>query len=236
MAIDTLQSLIDLDTPDNLELVRERIAEILFTEQQAQQDKARAAGKDPDPWALRLFVEASNCWGMLQPTNEGEDDGASIDTTPIVNICFDRTEYDRKRSLPAVRQQADATYYVDIYATATSRETSTGHEPGDLAARVLVQRTYGYVRRILMAGINANLQMLGTVGDVWPDSFEMYRVDKSDLDKGHSENIAFGRLKLDVSFIEFAPEYVGEALTELFVGVKRKETGELYFSAKTIGS
>lgn len=235
MAVETLQALIDLETPDNLERVRDRIAELLFTEQASQQDKARAVAKDPDLWALRLFVEASNCWGMFQATNDGSTDAESIDTTPVVNVCFDRTEYDRKRSDPTIRQQADATYYVDIYATATTRETTEGHEPGDRAARLLVQKTYGYVRRILMAGPNANLQMVKTVGDHWPQAFEMFWPDKTDLDKGHTENVAFGRLKLDVSFLEFAPQYFGQPLEELNVGVKRSETGELYFSARTIG-
>lgn len=235
MAVETLQELIDLESPDNLERVRDRIAEILLTEQESQQAKALALGKGPELWALRLFVEASNCWGMFQATNEGETDAEGIDETPIVNVCFDRTEYDRKRSAPTTRQQADATYYIDIYATATTRESSDGHEPGDRAARIRVQQTYGYIRRILMAGPNANLQMVKVVGDHWPQAFEMFWPDKADLDKGHTENVACGRVKLDVSFLEFAPEYVGQPLTELFVGVKRKETGELYFNAKTIG-
>lgn len=235
MAYEPLQALIDLEQPSNLEHVRDRIAEILFKEQESQQEKAREAGKDPDTWALRVFTEASNCWGMFTASEEGETDAETIELRPIVNVWFDRAEYDRKRSDPTIRHQANATYHIDIYAAGVSGPSSKGHDSGDVLASLAAQRAYGYVRSILMAGPSANLQWPGIVGDHWPASFEVMARPSADIDKGQVEHVACGRLKLEVSFLEFAPEYEGQPLTELFVGVKRKETGELYFNAKTIG-
>jgi hypothetical protein len=76
--------------------------------------------------------------------------------------------------------------------------------------------------------------MPGVVGDHWPTEFETVSQPNEDLDKPKFERVAMGRLQLSVSFLEFAPEYVGEPLETLAVGVKRRETGELYFTANII--
>jgi hypothetical protein len=235
MSYTPLQALID--KVDNIVVVRDQIAAILLLESQNQQEKALAAGKAPQLWKLRVFTERVNCWGDFSSNDDGPDDTSApaIDETPIVSICAHKTKYDRARSLPVVEQTADAVYEIGIYACGVARASDAGHDAGERIATDEVLRAYGLVRNILMAGPTANLQMPGVVGDHWPEEFEMMGQPNEDLDKAKYERVAAGRLVLNVDFLEFAPEYVGEPLETLAVGVKRRETGELYFTAQITG-
>jgi hypothetical protein len=235
MPFTPLQALID--KTDNLVLVRDQIASILLLESENQQDKAREAGKDPQRWKLRVFTERANCWGDFSSNDDGPDDTSepAIDPTPIVSVYVAKGKYDRASSLPVVEQTADTTFVIDVYGCGIAQTSSSGHDRAELLAADEVLRAYGLVRNILMAGPNANLQMMGVVGDHWIDEFEVLGQPNEDLDKQKFERVAALRVLLSVSFLEFAPEYVGQPLDTLAVGVKRRETGELYFTAEIIG-
>jgi hypothetical protein len=235
MTYTPLQALID--KTDNLVVVRDQIASILLLETLNQQEKARAEGKDPQLWKLRVFTERANCWGEFSSNDDGPNDTSepAVNTTPIVSVCAHKTKYDRASSLPVIEQTADAIYEIGIYGCGIARTASAGHDTAERLASDEVLRAYGLVRNILMAGPTGNLQMPGVVGDHWPDEFEMMGQPNEDLDKAKFERVAAGRLLLSVSFLEFAPEYVGQPLDTLAVGVKRRETGELYFTAEIIG-
>jgi hypothetical protein len=226
-----LQALID--KVDTLELVRDQIAAILLAESANQQALARAAGKDPQDWALRLFVERNgNCWHQFTSTNEGDDDASTIDPTPIVNVWVDHTEYDKARSDPSGRQQANAVYHLDIYGYGVATATAQGHDPGEMLAAFAVQRAYRLIRNTLISPINENLQMIGVVGDRWINSFKAGgQVSASEHDKHPVENVSLGRVELEVSFLEYAPEYQGVTIEAITGTVKRAETGEIYFTA-----
>jgi hypothetical protein len=234
MAYELLQSLID--KRDNLEIVRDQVALILLLELANQQQKALAVGKDPQEWKLRIFTERGNCWGDFTSDDSGDSDTErpAVDLTPIVSVWVNKATYDRARSLPVVRQQADASLVVDIYGGGIARSKDGGHATAELQASNEVLRAYRLVRNILMSGNASNLAMPGVVGDHWPTEFETVSQPNEDLDKPKFERVAMGRLQLSVSFLEFAPEYVGEPLETLAVGVKRRETGELYFTANII--
>lgn len=224
-----LQALID--KVDTLELVRDQIAAILLAESLNQQGFARLAGKNPDDWALRLFVERNgNCWHQFTSTNEGDDDASTIDPTPIVNVWFDHAEYDKARSDPSGRQQATCVYHVDIYGYGVATQTTMGHDSGEMLSAFAVQRAYRLIRNTLISPINENLQMLGVVGDRWINSFKGGgQVSASEHDKHPVENVSLGRVELEVSFLEYAPEYQGVTIEAITGTVKRTETGEIYF-------
>lgn len=235
MPYELLQSLID--KRDNLVIVRDQIATILLLELQNQQQKALEAGRDPQDWKLRIFTERANCWGDFTSDDSGDHDAGppAIDPTPIVSVLAHKTKYDKARSLPVVEQTADAIYEIHIYGCGVAHASSGGHVTGERMATDEVLRAYALVRNILMSGHAANLAMPGIVGDHWPEDFEVMGQPSDDLDKPKYERVAAGRLQLAVSFLEFAPQYVGQPLETLAVGVKRRETGELYFEAKILG-
>lgn len=227
-----LQALIDKF--DTLELVRDQIAAILLAESENQQQFARNASRDPQPWALRVFTERNgNCWHNFLATEEGDDDASTVDPTPIVNVWHSSTTYDRKRSDPSGRQQADAIYHVDIYGVGIATTTAQGHDPGEMLAAREVERAYRIIRNTLISPINENLQMLGTVGDRWILSFKTGPVNTAESDKPRVEHVGIGRVELSVSFLEYAPEYEGVTIEAIAGTVLRKETGEIYFKTTT---
>jgi hypothetical protein len=228
MPLQTLQALID--KVDTLELVRDQIAAILLTESRNQQDLALLAGKDPQAFALRIFVERNgNCWHQFTATEEGDDDASTIDPTPIINIYHVSSEYDQKRSAPSGHKQADGTFHIDIYGYGVATQTSAGHDSGEMLASYEVQRAYRLIRNTLDSPINENLQMLGVVGDRWINSFKSGAQPTGEHDKHPVENVSLGRVELEVSFLEYAPEYEGVAIEAIAGTVKRTETGEIYF-------
>jgi hypothetical protein len=213
---------------DNLKIVRDQIAAILLANSLAQQDFARAEGENPDQWKLRVYVEQTDCRSEFTSRDEGDDDVVT-DATPVVSVWFDEIAYDKKRSSQSERQQADATYYVDVYGCGVSQETSEGQAIGSAIATEEVIRAYGLVRNILMSDVCINLGMPGVVGNRWPELFKMLGPSADDRDKPKVERVAVGRLTLSISFLEFSPQYEAQLLETIGGSVLRKETGEIYF-------
>lgn len=216
----------------NLLVVRDQIAAILLANLANQKALAEAEGADPSPYGVRVFVERTDCRGEF--TSHDEDDKNAIsktDETPIISVWFDEIAYDKKRSAPTERQQADAKYYLDIYACGVSEDSADGFIPGDQKASNEVLRVYGLVHQILMADVNINLGMVGVVGDRWPNTFKAMGLSSDDRDKPRVERVAVGRLELEVSFLEYSPQYVAQPLELISGAVKRAETGQLYLTA-----
>jgi hypothetical protein len=226
MPVPVVQSLID--KVDNLRVVRDQIATILLTNSARQQELAQAAIKDPAPWKVRVFVDRTDCTGEFTSHDEEEDKPRDL-PIPIVSVLVEESSYDRARSAPVGRQQADGKYYLDIYAGGISTDTSDGHMPADQMAAEELLRVYGLVRNILVSDICQNLGMLGVVGDHWCESFKVMQLRAADRDKPNVDHVAVGRLELSVSFLEYAPAYEGTLIEAITGTVKRTETGEIYF-------
>lgn len=201
-------------TQDNVELVRDQIAAILKLELVRQGE----LGLAPVP---RVFVERSSPWGAAieEPARE----------EPIVNVWFDTESFDGAASNSIERQKSDATFNVDVYAFAPSRETGPGHTPADEAAALACQKTMRVVRRILMSGQYTWLGLRGLVWRRWPQTLGMFQPQ---IDQRSARRVIAARLALLVSFNEFSPQVVGETLETLTVEVKRAETGEVYLLAQ----
>lgn len=213
---------------DNLKIVRDQIAAILLANSDAQQAFALVEGENPDLWKLRVYTEQDDCRSEFTSRDEGDDDEVT-DTTPVVSVWFDEVAYDKKRSSQSERQQADATYYIDIYGCGVGRETSEGQALGSALAAEEVIRAYGLVRNVLMSDVCINLGMPGVVGNRWPELFKMLGPSADDRDKPKVEHVALGRLTLSVSFLEFSPQYEAQLLETIGGSILRKETGEIYF-------
>lgn len=229
MTIPLVQSLIDKQ--GTLRAVRDQVAAIILGNSANQQALAESAGKDPKPWKLRVFVDRTDCSGEYT-SNDDDEDAPQRDPTPIVNVQFDETEYDKKRGTPTQHQQADATFCIDIYGCGVATDTTDGHAPGDAAAADEALRAYMLVFNFLMSDVCSNLGLPGIVGDHWPEKFKLLAVPPGDRDKPRVERVAVGRLELSVSFVEFAPQYEAPLLETVTGTVKRKETGELYLTTK----
>ena len=217
----TLPALIDkLDT---FEIVRDQIGAILLAEVANQKALAAAAAKDTRLWDLRIYSERSNPWAdFVDPEVD------QIDLTPIVHVAFDRADADAKASTTVERQKLAGTYHVDCYGCGLSASEGAGHVAGDEKARLEAQRAARLVRNILMAGENTYLGLRGTVAKRWVATMEAFQPAIDDRAITH---VAVMRLTFNVDFIETSPQVTGEALELISSGVKRAETGQLYFTA-----
>lgn len=203
-----------LDTPDNVEVVRDQIAAILKVEIAHQ----GTLGLDPVP---RVFLERSNPWGALVEVPGDE--------SPIVNVWFDTESFDGSASNVTARQKADATFNIDCYCFGTSSEDGAGHAPGDEVAALKCLATLRLVRQILMCEHYTYLDLRGIVWKRWPQTISLFRPQTDDRSL---TNILAGRLALVVQFNEDAPRVDGPALETIALEVKRAGTGELYLAAE----
>lgn len=205
---------------DNLERVRDRIAEILVLESAAQQVLAAAASQDPDLWKLRVFVERSAPWEAWQ--TDPED--ASYDPAPLVNVSFDSASYNERSSNTIARQSKSVTYTIDCYGQGYSHATESGHDPGDEAAAFEAQRALRLVRRILMASVHNYLGLRGTVGKRFPQGEEAFTPP---IDAQNVVRVQAVRMRLVVDMNEMSPQFEPGEIEIINTEVTRAEDGEI---------
>ncbi|HKY40790.1 MAG TPA: hypothetical protein VJN18_32870 [Polyangiaceae bacterium] len=215
-----------IDKFDTVELVREKLAEILFDEQKSQQEKATEADKDPVDWALRVFLERSNPW---EEFTDPPPQDSQRDFTPLVNISWDNSNDDEKASDPVERQRVHAVFNIDVYGAGVGRDTSEGHQPGDELAVLERDRALRLVRNIIMAGHYTYLGMRGVVTGRWRVSTESFEPPIGEAPK---VRVRAARIALRVSFNEFSPQVEGVPLELIAVIGKSSETGEVLFTAQ----
>lgn len=219
--------------PDNSEIVRDKLAEILLTEEQAQRALAEADPSSPDPnqWKLRVFLERSNPWEEFldQDTPAGDEDFVA----PIVNISLDSINYDPRSSNVVSRQKAAATYNIDCYGYGVSTDTDDGHDPGDARAILEAQRAVRLVRNILMAAAYTYLGLpRGANQVVWKRWLRSVQMFQPSLDGRPVQHVAAARLQLEVEFNEFSPQVEGAPFEVIYISIERGDTGEVFLVAK----
>lgn len=201
---------------DSYEIIRDTVYDILKNETASQQAKAATLGYNPADWEADVHKERSNPWEdyLNDPPN----------VTPIINVWYDGTNFEKARSNIVERQGATATINVDIIAVGYGEDIDGGGQIlGDVQASENVQRMLRLVRNILMAAPYTYLGLRGMVGQRWIESANVFQPPK---DSNAAQSIIGARLVLMVQFNEFSPQYQTVALEELGVTITRSETGE----------
>lgn len=210
----TLQALIDKQ--DNIEIIRDKIAQILANETASQQTLATAAGKDSELWKFLVFRERSNILSRWQNN--------STDETPVVNVWFDSETFNGGNSGVIERQTTNANINIDIYTRAVAKATVDGHSPSDMAAALRCAAVTRLVRNILMAAEYTYLELQGIVGQRWPSAITSFQPQEG----GQAvESIHATRITLAVSFNELSPQYEGAILELITVGLTLSPSGEV---------
>lgn len=209
-----------IDKQDTVEIVRDQIGAILTTEVASQMALATAASRDPDDWKLRIFLERSNPWEIF-PTK-------TSDTSPIVNVWWTDSTFERGASNIVERQKSTATFNVDCYGYGVSKATPGGHQCGDQDAAEEVHRAIRLVRNILMAAEYTYLGMQKTVWRRWTSSISIFQPQQDDQ---NVHQIVGARLSFQVEFSEFSPQVQAETLELLSVDVHRTEDNEIVINA-----
>lgn len=227
-----------IDVRDNVEIVRERIVEILAVEIAGQKAKAVAAGKDPRLWDVKLFMERQNPWELFLEV-QGKK---TIDITPFVNVAYDQDSPEKPRS-SSLQVPTTATFNIDIYAAGVSEETPAGHIPGDEAAVLARDRVRRIVRNILMAEPYRTLgdppssidretgevTSARVIADRWIRATTAFEVPS---EARLLVKIAACRIAFEVSFREGVPVRPGVSLAGVQTALRRGPDGSLtYFEA-----
>lgn len=214
--IDTL-----IDKRDNVELVRDQVAALLLVESASQMALAQAAAKDPELWRLRVYQERANAWEDLNDSNR----------TPIVNVWWDSSTFDRATGNTVERQRSSATINVDCYGFGRSASTVDGHAAGDQMAAEEAQRVVRLVRNILMAGAYTYLGFPRTSGIIWGRWVDSISLFQPQQDNQNHSQVLGARLALRVDFNEFSPQVTPVELELLTVQVLRDTDGQLLLQA-----
>lgn len=208
-----------IDKQDNFEIIRDQIAYIIAYESASQQALATAAAKDPDQWKLSVYTERNNPFENFT----GDDQY----TTPVVNVWYDNSNFDKSAGNVKTRQKAIGIFNIDCIATGKSEADGAGHKAGDQVASEEAQRVVRLVRNILMASEYTYLGLRGTVWGRWPQRINIFQPQQTVT----IEQIVGARIALEVEFNEFSPQYVGEELEYISVDVNRAEDGKLIIEA-----
>jgi hypothetical protein len=212
-----------IDKQDNFEVIRDQIAAILVAEIANQMQLATNAAKNPLDWKMRIFTERTNPWEQWLNLN------AQTDKSPIVNVWYDNSNFDKKASNISERQESTSTFNIDCYGLGVSADNpGGGHFAGDELAAKEVQKAIRLVRNILMASENTYLQLRGLVWQRWPQSMSTFQPQ---IDAQQVQQVGAGRITLQVRFNEFAPQYQPETLEYVAIDVKRAEDGEIVLEA-----
>jgi len=213
-----------IDKSDNVEMIRDKIAEILLVESDNQQALANVDGKDFRLWKLRVFT------GRSRPWEEFSDDPDQVDATPIVNVSFSRGSADLSASNTVERQKFSGTYHIDCYGYGVTQSVpGAGHYDGDAKSETEAHRALRLVRNILMSSFYTYLGMRGVVWRRMTDSVEIFDLP---IDSRNARNVRGARLTLGVDFNELSPQVQGQLIDTVHVDVLRAENGELYFDAE----
>ena len=209
-----------IDKQDNFEIVRDQIAAILALEVNNQMVLATAVSKNPNDWKLRIFSERSNAFEEFLNVD------INTDVSPLVNVWFDNSSFDKKSSNIMERQKCTAIYNIDCFGYGTASDNAAGgHHVADKAASLEVQKAIRLVRNILMSDIYVYLGL--TRGTAWDRFIDSITVFQPQINNQAAQNIVGARIAFSVSFNEFSPQITPETLELLSAAVSRAEDGSV---------
>lgn len=220
-----------INAPDNFEVVRDRIADILSAESASQQVLALAADPPLDPklWELQVYTERVVPWAQWldAPDPQSEEDPSS-NTAPIINVSFDQDQFEQRSSSTVSGQKTTANFNIDCFGYAISMENPAGgHFPGDQAAAFEAQRAARLVRQILMAGTYTYLGFprektnpgAQIVWRRWLDTRKQLSIGTKEQPVS---DVSCVRLVLQVEFLENSPQVEGVPIQSIGLTFKRQ--------------
>lgn len=210
MSVKTLTELIPYSS--NVQLVIDRIAEILVYELANQQALAGVGASDYD---IRVFTDRFN------PLDQFSNDNRSL-----VNIELSDESTQTNVTATYGKQQEGVTINLYVYSVGVASETPAGHIPADYDAAVKVKKTRNIINRILKADINSNLQLpRNVVNSVIIQSGQYLIPDFDNRDFGPTVAM---RISLTCNIIEEPMINNGVPLDSIVIDIEKDDTGQVY--------
>ena len=199
--------------PDNIEVIRDQIAALLFLDLQNQYE---LAVDDADPNAgdynVGVYIENDD---PLQYLDDNVEDSNPF---PCVNVSLDSTDAG-KGTAGVNKQDMTAQIVIDCYATGNTSSTADFGTKASLKAWKVAR----LVRRILRAEANTYLRLRGIVGRVaW--SFQGGEPSNT----RSAIKVKMVRVTLTIDYVENVAITEGELDWDI-VGIVADETGRVHF-------
>jgi len=218
MATSPLTDLIDLSS-NPIQLVIDKVSEILVNETANQQSLATAEGKDPELYKFRVFADRFNPFDNMRE-----------DRTPLVSI----KESDDSKKLSVSgnhgKQQKLLTLNIDCFGVGKAEQTAEGHRPADLDASQDCRRLANLVNKILKADINENLQLDRKIVNSVNIVSEQYL--EPDFDSRQLGPVVVKRITLQCNVMDLPEINHGVELQCILVDIERSDSGEIYASCE----
>lgn len=199
--------------PDNIEVIRDQIAALLFLDLQKQHEIATEA-EDPNAadYDVAVYVENDD------PMQYVDDEAENSNPFPCVNISLDSS--DGSGGTASVNKQTmTAQVFIDCYATGNTSSTADFGTKASLKA----WKTARLVRRILRAEANTYLRLRGVVGKVG------WKFQAGEPNQAQSAiRVKMVRITLSVDYVENV-EITDGVLDWDIVGLVTDEKGQVIF-------
>lgn len=218
MSVKVLTELVPYSS--NVQLVIDRIAEILVYELANQRAIAPSFGGNPDDYDIRVYSDRFN------PLDQFKKDKRSL-----VNIELSDDSTQTNVTAPHGKQQESVTINLYIYSLGVARETVTGHIAADRDASTKVKKDRNIIIRILKADINSNLQFdqpsdrKNIVNSVIIQSCQYLMPDFDNRDFGP---VVAERIALTCNVIEQPMINNGVELESIVIDIEKDDTGLIY--------
>ena len=203
-----------LDTPDNIEIIRDQIAALLAVDLQNQYQLATEAEKpDAQDYKVSVYLEHSDPFQLVDTNTP------NANPFPLVNITTDSSD-DGNGTASVGKQSLTAKFFLDVYASGNTATTDMGNKAG-----LRAWKAARLIRRILRAESNTYLGLRGIVGKVsW--NFQAYN-------PGDTQSVLrmrIVRITLSVDYVEYVEIASGITDWEVY-GIITDENGRVLIKA-----
>ncbi len=202
-----------LTAPDTVEVVRDQIYEII-RDNALEQETTLGGGAD---YRMRVFRERTRPFDLF-----ANDTQRLADDSPVVNVWFETENFPLNLGDRVEKQIAAGVFNVDVYAVATTKPDATNptteDRAGDEESMFRALRAARYVRQFLMAAMNTNLQIPGTIYDRWVGA-----IDKlpPELLGDSALDVVGVRVTVEVNYQETGIQTAGTPITRITVDANR---------------
>lgn len=202
-----------LNTPDNVEVIRDQLGAILYEEMQNQYEIAMEQ-EDPvaDDYLATVLVEND------EPLNAGGDN----DLFPIINIAIDSVVNAEKGTSSVNYRKKRVRFYIDCY--------QTGNYTGKFAGRTASLKAWKLarcVRNILDSDVYTYLLLRGIVSETAINEMRSGVPNMADA----AMKVVVVRLIFEVTYDQTAPQTTGPGM-EILPVVISDENGQVVVNIK----
>ena len=214
MTTSVLTELIDVDI-NPIQLVIDKVSEILVNEAKNQQALAIAAGFDHLSYDFRVFAD------RFDPLDSVKKDKRAI-------VSIKESDNSKKLSVSGNhgKQQKLLTLNIDCFGIGSAEQTIEGHRPADMDASHNARRLSNLVNHILKSEINFNLQLDPKIVNSVNIVSEQYL--EPDFDSRMLGPIVVKRLTLQCNVTDFPKINKGVEFEGVIVDIERGDSGEIY--------